>query len=164
MTKKNRISKTCEHCGKQFEVRASNSNAHYCSRACYMAHGGAGKNTPNYKRKALYGEVPGRKSIYMGRDDNGKQVWVARSHVVWNAAYPDDPVLPGEEVHHKDRNKGNDAIDNLVKMNASEHHRQHALQITTEERSRRMKEWWQTVDPAERSRLMRPVWEKHQGK
>ncbi|KKN56728.1 hypothetical protein LCGC14_0569570 [marine sediment metagenome] len=27
-----------------------------------------------------------------------------KSHIVWNVHHPDDPILPGEVIHHKDEN------------------------------------------------------------
>lgn len=50
---------------------------------------------------------------------NGKRM--LRSHAVWNENHPDDPVKPGEVVHHKDENKWNDSPGNLEKMSQAGH-------------------------------------------
>jgi type IV secretory pathway VirB4 component len=55
---------------------------------------------------------------------NGKQV--REAHVLWNKRHPNDPVLPGEVVHHKDENKKNDTSDSHEKMTDTEHRRHHA--------------------------------------
>ena len=54
---------------------------------------------------------------------NGKNTLVHR--LVWedaNGAIPDDM-----EIHHKDHNKMNYSLDNLVMLPKNEHHRHHAL-------------------------------------
>ena len=50
---------------------------------------------------------------------NGKRM--LRSHAVWNETHPDDPVKPGEIVHHKDENKLNDSPGNLEKWTGTRH-------------------------------------------
>lgn len=50
---------------------------------------------------------------------NGKRI--PRSHYIWNLNHPEDPVLPGEIVHHKDHNCQNDNISNLQKRTDAEH-------------------------------------------
>jgi hypothetical protein len=85
----------------------------------------------------------------VGHDSEGKLRYIQRSHAIWNETHPDDPVLDGEEVHHKDRNPGNDAIENLQKMTVSDHHRMHINTLNREERSRRAQKGQQTM------RLMR---------
>lgn len=131
----------CQHCGEHFTVywRPSLPRPRFCSYACYWASGGPAKNAPNYQRKQVRGEVPGgRKQVYLGRDAEGERRIVSRSHYVWDQENPDDLVMPGEHIHHLDGDKSNDAVENLQKMQASEHLSYHARQITSEERSRRM--------------------------
>jgi hypothetical protein len=53
-------------------------------------------------------------------------VRVMRYHAVWNAAHPDDPVKPGEAIHHIDGDVENDVIENLQKMSQSEHKTLHS--------------------------------------
>ena len=43
------------------------------------------------------------------------------SHLIWNMHYPNDPVLPGEIVHHDNRDKLDDRIENYKKMTKTEH-------------------------------------------
>lgn len=42
-------------------------------------------------------------------------------NAVWNEHHPDDPVKPGEIVHHKDENKLNDSPENLEKWTETRH-------------------------------------------
>lgn len=50
---------------------------------------------------------------------------IQRSHLVWNEAHPDDPVQPGEHVHHLNHVRDDDRIENLQKMKAGEHEAMH---------------------------------------
>ena len=75
----------------------------------------------------------------MTRKVNGVIVHMQRSHWVWNETHPDDPVMPGEYVHHVDHNPDNDDPANLMKLAVDDHQSYHASLTTSEERSRRMK-------------------------
>lgn len=57
---------------------------------------------------------------------------VPRSHYVWNLAHPDNPVREGEVIHHRDRVRDNDVIDNLEKLTRQDHE---ALHIADRRRS-----------------------------
>ena len=46
---------------------------------------------------------------------------IPRSHVVWNEHHPNDRVQPGEHVHHMNHVRDDDYIENLQKLDASEH-------------------------------------------
>ena len=50
---------------------------------------------------------------------NGKRI--PRSHYTWNLNHPEDPVLPGEIIHHVDHNYQNDDISNLQKFTDKQH-------------------------------------------
>lgn len=50
---------------------------------------------------------------------------IARSHLVWNRAHPDDVVQKGEHIHHINHVRDDDRIENLEKMNGREHARLH---------------------------------------
>jgi hypothetical protein len=51
---------------------------------------------------------------------------IQRSHLVWDLAHPDDPVLPGQVIHHLDENSLNDVPENLRKyVSQSEHAHEH---------------------------------------
>lgn len=72
----------------------------------------------------------------------GRVVHQLRSHYMWNLHHPDDPVMPGEHVHHIDHDSLNDHPDNLAKFAASDHARHHAALIPGEEQSRRMRAYF----------------------
>jgi hypothetical protein len=84
---------------------------------------------------------PGRKHVYIGKV-NGKPKYMARSHHIWNLHYPDNVIKPGEAIHHIDHNKQNDDPANLQKMAISDHQSYHANNISSEERSRRMRDYY----------------------
>jgi len=46
---------------------------------------------------------------------------IPRSHYVWNSNYPENPVLPGEIIHHIDHDWQNDNIANLQKLKDKTH-------------------------------------------
>ena len=49
-----------------------------------------------------------------------------RAYYVWTITHPDDPILKGECIHHKDEDKENDSPDNLEKMTCFEHKSLHS--------------------------------------
>lgn len=130
----------CEQCGKEFEAvrRGKQKPPRFCSLGCYWA---SGKPALNAKRKPHTGKARYAR-VYTGRDEEGRPRYIQRSHHVWNQHHPDDPILPGEYIHHVDHNRFNDAPANLRKLRAGEHQSYHAKRITSEERSRRMQEYY----------------------
>jgi len=64
---------------------------------------------------------------------------VKYSHVVWNVHNPDNLIIKGEVIHHKNGNSLDDSIDNLEKMTQSKHAQYHALK-NGKAISRQMKE------------------------
>jgi hypothetical protein len=135
----------CETCGAGFEARRSNAapRPRFCSSACYWKSGGPAANAPNVQRfRAGQSSSHHRPMVYVGRTE-GKPHYVLRSHFVWAQTHPADPILPGEHIHHLDRNWRNDAPANLAKMPASKHSRLHHADVTREEMSRRQIAWHQ---------------------
>lgn len=56
-----------------------------------------------------------------------KQPSIMRSHYVWNLNNQDDPVQPGEVIHHINRMRDDDRIENLQKLSSTaEHNALHA--------------------------------------
>jgi hypothetical protein len=135
-----KIKEICSKCGKDFETYRSPNQPKpkFCSYECYWASGEPAKNTPNWRSKKEKGEKPGRKRVYIGRAD-GKPKYMPRSHYVWNSYHPDNVIEPGEYIHHIDGNKSKDDPANLQKMAISDHQSYHANNISSEERSRRMR-------------------------
>lgn len=124
----------CEQCGAEFNLyRGPNAKPpRFCSYRCYWASGDPGKNNRKGERKSGY------RHVYMGRID-GKPKYILASHFVWDMTHPDDPVQPGDYVHHIDHNTLNDAPVNLRKMSVEQHQAYHAYLIPKNEASRRMK-------------------------
>lgn len=128
----------CEQCGKPFKAKRARSQPkpRFCSAACYAKSGDMAKNSPF--KAGRTGQRASRYHVYLGRVD-GKPKYMPRSHWVWNQHHPDDPVQPGEHIHHIDHDKLNDEIANLQKLSAREHAELHAGEIVNYERSRRMR-------------------------
>jgi hypothetical protein len=47
---------------------------------------------------------------------------VLRSHVVWDASHPDDPIKHGEVIHHRNGVKNDDRPENLEKLSSQSVH------------------------------------------
>ena len=45
---------------------------------------------------------------------------------VWRKAHPDEPILPGDIIHHINGNHNDDRPENLMKVTRSEHGKYHA--------------------------------------
>lgn len=54
-----------------------------------------------------------------------RQWSIQRSHLVWNEHHPTDLVTSGEHVHHLNRIRDDDRIENLAKLTAADHLRHH---------------------------------------
>jgi hypothetical protein len=54
-----------------------------------------------------------------------KKGTIRRSHLVWNQAHPEDPVLPGQVIHHIDGDSLNDTPANLEKLPGQRVHAKH---------------------------------------
>lgn len=126
ITKRAGKTHTCEQCGQEFPDKPGRAGR-FCSLECYWKAGGPAANIPNVQRARTGVEAPGRKRKYLGRVD-GKPQYMQRSHWFWNQAHPDDPVQPGEHVHHIDHDVTNDDPSNLAKYTADEHAALHAAE------------------------------------
>lgn len=51
--------------------------------------------------------------------------YVMRSRVVWSETNPDDPLLPGEVIHHINRVRDDDRPENLQKFRTHAEHTLH---------------------------------------
>lgn len=69
------------------------------------------------------GHNMGRYTIRVGRKTK------VYHRYVWNKYNPDNPVLPGEEIHHIDLNPLNCDISNLVKLEKEVHDRIHSKSV-----------------------------------
>lgn len=116
-----KVARTCEHCGAEFVRKARRQHPRYCSLECYWASGGPAQNSPFKAQPASRT----RRRKYIGTVD-GKPKYIPMSHWVWNQAHPDDPVQPGEHLHHIDGDRTNDDPSNLAKMTPAEHAELHA--------------------------------------
>jgi hypothetical protein len=57
---------------------------------------------------------------------------------VWNRANPDDPVRPGDVIHHINENPSDDRLENLEKTTQDRHARHHSGRKHTPETRARM--------------------------
>jgi hypothetical protein len=66
--------------------------------------------------------------------------YIRRYHRVWNLAYPENKVMAGDVIHHKNEIKNDDRIENLQKTVQADHARGHGLgRVHTPEARARMR-------------------------
>lgn len=153
---------TCPVCKAVFERRHSKGKTPiYCSREC--ANRAPGRMTLEIRKKISRPSprnkggtvVRGRTGrpyvqVYVRLEDRhrhftiSKRGFILRSHLVWDRAHPDDPVMPGEIIHHKDNDSLNDTLENLEKLPSQREHARHHFsqprRPLTEEHKRKLSE------------------------
>ena len=84
----------------------------------YNWRGGEWKVGGGYVRRTLTPELAAKWPTAL-RHGNG---WsIQRSHAIWNTHQPDRIVRPGQHVHHLNRIRDDDRIENLEALDAAEH-------------------------------------------
>jgi hypothetical protein len=61
---------------------------------------------------------------------------ILRAHLVWNLAYPDDLVRPGDRIDHENGILEDDRIENLAKLTSAEYATKHSRGRKTPKRDR----------------------------
>jgi hypothetical protein len=132
--KKPPIIKTCAYCTNKFDARAKNHNRElkrmldqkYCSRKCMAVHRAKYHNQENHHAwKGGVFEDGGylRVNLYLG---NGKRYMPGQHRLIVEEELN---ISLGElVVHHKDKNKSNNDIDNLQPMTRSDHSKHHYIE------------------------------------
>jgi hypothetical protein len=127
----------CSVCGKQFRVAPSRvKKTKVCSRRCYaewrrMKY--SGENNPAWKGAVITDErgyvMVRAKYIDEKYRCMAKPNGYVYLHRLVMASELGRPLLSEEIVHHVDRDKGNNAPDNLKLMTASAHTSEHMDEI-----------------------------------
>ena len=99
-----------DHPMKRPEVAAKVSKAHRESGRF------SGANHPNWKGGEWQRSSDGR---WMVRVPGGVKL---RYRLVWDEAHPDDPLRPGELIHHINHDPTDDRPENLMKLPGHGHH------------------------------------------
>lgn len=110
--------RVCEYCGKTFQVKKA-IKAKFCSRECVCA-----------KRRNS------EKNVTLGKDGY-RNIWLSdgsskKEHIDIMERHIGRKLYDNEVVHHKDHNRSNNNINNLVLMTKSEHsslHRREELAL-----------------------------------
>lgn len=135
----------CEHCGKEIMRHPSHIHQHnYCSRECLGAaitakelirdteKTSAHMSEYNRKHNPTATDFSRRTALRNARLGTGKKNGYTKrygtpEHVLFAEQALGRKLKPDEVVHHIDRNKRNNSLDNLVVMTRSEHSRLHML-------------------------------------
>jgi hypothetical protein len=92
--------------------------------------------------------LKGKPSYRNGREYiTYKNKTVVSSRALWNYWHTDDPLKETDVVHHKDGDKTNNSIENLVKMNAGEHmalHRKNPVRNNKQRQAAPRPEYYKT--------------------
>ena len=112
--KKNKIKKLCLTCSKEFETvlsRIKSGRGKYCSNKCYMG---------GFKR----GNIPwnkGMKGIHLSpetewkyKNGKGYRHWVFKKFGTSCVKCKKDFLISKLQVHHKDKNRENNTVENLM--------------------------------------------------
>lgn len=129
--KPNRIKTFCKHCNKELNVipaRIKDGRGKFCSRQCYAkwkSKNSTGEKNNNWKNGIRYcmGYIYLYKPEHPKADRKG---YIKKANVVYEN---NTGIYPGRGyvLHHKNKNKLDDGIENLELMTISEHHKYHHL-------------------------------------
>lgn len=106
-----RIKKLCPICSIEFETKKNHKKEKFtCSRACANKHFRSGSNSPNYKH-----------------GNNSHRSVIKKANLLTHCHRCNYNKLPVLQIHHKDRNRFNNAIDNLLVLCPTCHEEEHYL-------------------------------------
>lgn len=105
--------KQCQECGKMF--RPLRENSYYCSRPCAWVNNGRRIRRADSWWKNSRGYIEGRLWL-----DDGTQIRVKEHRFIMEGIIG-RPLLPIEDVHHKDGNKTNNNPNNLEIIEHGKH-------------------------------------------
>lgn len=127
----------CKQCLREFHP--VNRDQATCSRTCMglLKRGGQPLKrqpaTRAYRHKVIGMERPhgdGRWQVWTG------ERWDYRYRTAWNDAHPNDPLMPGEHIHHMNHDRSDDRPENLMKLSASAHAHEHSANQSAETRAK----------------------------
>lgn len=111
----------CEQCGKlhtRLESMARRRKNHFCSVPCKQAWY-RGPNHGTWKQK---GRIDIRGYLRYTLEGSNKNVYEHR--LVWELVH--GPIPKGYVIHHRNRNKTDNRIENLEMLSSSDHMRLHS--------------------------------------
>ena len=141
-----KTTKDCPVCGQTFtRIHTAEKPPKFCSRACrnkgrYVPpevrakQGRKGPDHPGFKGGCYTWSSRGQRYFMTWLGDQrwptcNKRGYIHRSHLAWNLAHPDSPVVPGQIVHHINGDSLDDRAENLEVMDQREHARDHMREI-----------------------------------
>ena len=117
----------CEFCGKEMwkPFLPESKQYRFCSIACRAEVINKGKRSPNWRggRKV---DFHGYVNIYLPGHANSGVMGYVKEHRLIMSRLVNRPLLVSEAVHHKDRDRANNSVDNLVLMTRGDHTSMHS--------------------------------------
>jgi hypothetical protein len=114
------VALVCEQCGAPFQVQAHRAkSAHFCSDVCRMTYRGS---------------LTGERAMHFkgGRYEMGGYIWITlpaggriQEHRHVMQEHLGRPLQDDEQVHHINRDKRDNRLENLMILSPSEHTRLH---------------------------------------
>jgi endogenous inhibitor of DNA gyrase (YacG/DUF329 family) len=117
--RKTGVEKPCSICGKMVYVPGWKKDFGFCSRHCANIGRIGTKN--NTKKISINN---GYILIYVGKTKDKKNIYISQHRKIM-ALHLNRPLLDTEVVHHKDKNRSNNDISNLLVLTRSEHIKLH---------------------------------------
>lgn len=135
-----RYTGVCPNCGNEFTNKKRRT---WCGVICSNKDPGLrekrnaslainaprGEDHPLYKGGVRLDKRTGRHYCLVPVEERhmwGGRSSVLRYHMVWMKSHPDDPILPGQVIHHINHNPSDDRPENLMKLTKREHEELHA--------------------------------------
>ena len=133
--KRNRITKKCLQCEKEFDVPPSKSRIKFCSKDCEMNSRIKRPTGRTYNGKPVIKNFQGYLTVYEPSSLMASHTGRVLEHRLVMAKKIDRPLKTSEHVNHINHDKTDNRTENLEIMNPSEHSRETSRYTNKKRRS-----------------------------